>query len=143
MACNVRESISESLVSYAGDDMLCLSHGSGSKADAKSRDRKAMNLDVRWRQRFDNYEKALRLLREALQDVNALSLLEKEGAVQRFEFTFELAWKTLKDYLIYSGVVVDPITPRSVIKQAFAAQIISDGQLWIDMLEYRNLLSHT
>ena len=55
----------------------------------------------------------------------------------------ELAWKTLKDYLIHDGVVLDQITPRAAIKQAFAAKIISDGQLWIDMLDCRNLMSHT
>ncbi len=102
-----------------------------------------MNPDVRWKQRFENYEKALLLLREALADVGSLSPLEKEGAVQRFEFTFELAWKTLKDYLEDGGIVPDQITPSTVIKQAFAAKIISDGQLWIDMLRCRNLMSHT
>lgn len=83
------------------------------------------------------------LLREALADVGSLSPLEKEGAVQRFEFTFELAWKTLKDYLEDNGIVPDQITPSTVIKQAFAANIISDGQLWIDMLRCRNLMSRT
>lgn len=102
-----------------------------------------MNPDVRWKQRFENYEKALVLLREALAKVASLSELEKQGAVQRFEFTFELAWKTLKDYLEFNGVVMDQITPSSVIKQAFTARIISDGQLWIDMLRCRNLMSHT
>jgi nucleotidyltransferase substrate binding protein (TIGR01987 family) len=72
-----------------------------------------------------------------------LSDLEKEGVIQRFEYTFELAWKTLKDYLVYSGVAFDQITPRSVIKQAFTARIIADGQTWIDMLEQRNAMSHT
>jgi nucleotidyltransferase substrate binding protein (TIGR01987 family) len=102
-----------------------------------------VDLDIRWKQRFGNYERALLLLREALADVESLSELEKEGTVQRFEFTFELAWKTLKDYLEYNGVVLDQITPSSVIKQAFAAKIISDGPLWIDMLRCRNLMSHT
>jgi nucleotidyltransferase substrate binding protein (TIGR01987 family) len=102
-----------------------------------------MNPDIRWKQRFDNYEKGLMLLREPLVDVENLSQLEKEGAVQRFEFTVELGWKTLKDYLEYSGVVFDQITPSNVVKQAFAAKIISDGQLWIDMLRCRNLMSHT
>jgi nucleotidyltransferase substrate binding protein (TIGR01987 family) len=102
-----------------------------------------VNLDVRWKQRFENYQKALRLLHEALADVERLSELEKEGAVQRFEFTVELAWKTLKDYLESSGAVLDPVTPKSAVKQAFAAGIISDGQLWVDMLDCRNRLSHT
>ncbi len=102
-----------------------------------------VNPDNRWKQRFQNYEKALSLLREALADVESLSELEKEGTVQRFEFTFELAWKTLKDYLEFNGIVLDQVLPSNVIKQAFAAKIISDGQLWIDMLRSRNRLSHT
>lgn len=102
-----------------------------------------MSPDIRWKQRFENYEKALRLLREALADVEKLSELEKEGAVQRFEFTIELAWKTMKDYLEYNGIVLAQSAPKPVVKQAFAAKIITDGQLWIDMLDRRNLLSHT
>ena len=102
------------------------------------------NLDVRWRQRFDNYRKALFLLSDALKDgADKLSLLEKEGTLQRFEFTFELAWKVMKDYLESGGVIIDPLTPKNVIKQAFAAKIIDEGQIWIDMLLSRNLMSHT
>jgi len=101
-----------------------------------------VNPDIRWKQRFENYEKALFLLREALADVNNLSDLEKEGAVQRFEYTVELAWKTLKDYLEHSGEVLMQITPKNVVKRAFSAKIISDGQTWIDMLDCRNLMSH-
>lgn len=102
-----------------------------------------MNQDIRWEQRFDNFLRALQLLREAIPNVSALSELEQQGLVQRFEFTLELGWKTLKDYLIYQGVVLEQITPRAVIKQAFAAQIIQDGHLWIEMIDHRNLLSHT
>ena len=103
-----------------------------------------MSDAARWKQRFENFERAFLLLQEAFEeDAAAMSDLEKEGAIQRFEYTFELAWKTLKDYLIYSGVVFDQITPRSVIKQAFAAKIVRDGQTWINMLEQRNLMSHT
>ena len=170
-----------------------------------------MNPDIRWKQRLENFAKALRLLREALADVGSLSALEKEGAVQRFDFTFELELRSNEGWhglparprpatsraeerergpeasapkltdvrsrsarlvparhrqvacatrrrcrrcfgvrvelawndLAYSGVVVAPVMPRSVIKQAFAAKIISDGQLWIDMLDCRNLMSHT
>lgn len=99
---------------------------------------------IRWKQRFENFERAFLLLQEAFgNDPSEMSDLEKEGAIQRFEYTFELAWKTLKDYLVYNGVVFDPITPRSVIKQAFAARIIKDGRTWIDMLEQRNVMSHT
>jgi nucleotidyltransferase substrate binding protein (TIGR01987 family) len=103
-----------------------------------------MRNDIRWKQRLENFERAFLLLQEAFKkDTAEMSDLEKEGVIQRFEYTFELAWQTLKDYLIYSGVAFDQITPRSVIKQAFAAKIIKDGQTWMDMLEQRNLMSHT
>ena len=84
----------------------------------------------------------MKLLREAIADTENLSELEKEGTVQRFEFTLELAWKTLKDYLEASGVAMSPVTPKLVLKEAFAAEIIRDGQLWIDMLGTRNEMSH-
>jgi nucleotidyltransferase substrate binding protein (TIGR01987 family) len=72
-----------------------------------------------------------------------LSQLEQEGVIQRFEYTFELAWKTMKDFLEESGVIITPVTPRQVVKEAFAAKVVADGQVWIDMLDHRNLLSHT
>ena len=102
-----------------------------------------MTQDIRWQQRFENFERALRLLQEPLGNVDVLSELEQQGVVQRFEFTLELAWKTLKDYLVLSGVAFDQVTPKSVIKQAFAAKLITDGQLWVDMLDCRDRLSHT
>jgi len=103
-----------------------------------------MEQDIRWKQRFQNFDRAVVLLREPLEaGAENLSLLEKEGIVQRFEIALELAWKTLKDYLEQQGLVIAPITPRNVIKEAFAAKILRDGQVWIDMLNHRNLLSHT
>jgi len=70
-------------------------------------------------------------------------MLEKEGVIQRFEYSFELAWKTLKDFLEEDGLNIIPVTPRQVIKEAFAAKMLADGQVWIDMLNHRNLLTHT
>ena len=103
-----------------------------------------MNPDIRWKQRFQNFDRAFVLLREALQRKPAdLSSLEKEGVIQRFEYTFELAWKTLKDYLEEGGLIIAPLTPRQVIKEAFGSKVLADGQVWIDMLDHRNLLSHT
>ncbi len=98
--------------------------------------------DIRWKQRFDNFQKALKLLNEACErGVHSLSRLEQEGVTQRFEYTSELAWKTIKDFLLFKGVNVRPF-PRDVIKQAFATEIITDGNLWIIMLEERNKLTH-
>jgi nucleotidyltransferase substrate binding protein (TIGR01987 family) len=104
----------------------------------------SVNPDIRWQQRFDNFDHAFVLLREVCdRGVDSLSQLEKEGAIQRFEVAFELAWKTLKDYLEANGIVVNPVTPRNVIKEAFAAKFLDDAQVWIDMMLHRNLLSHT
>lgn len=74
---------------------------------------------------------------------DSLNQLEKDGVIQRFEFSIELAWKTLKDYMEEDGFVFATITPRQVLKEAFAAKILKDGQVWMDMLDHRNLLSHT
>ena len=100
--------------------------------------------DIRWQQRLTNFERALRLLREAMiNGPDALNQLEKEGVIQRFEYCFELAWKTVKDYMEANGVVFDVVMPRQVIKDAFAAKVLNDGATWIAMLDHRNLLSHT
>src|SRR5687768_12428695 len=77
-------------------------------------------LDVRWRQRLENYSRALSLLHAALANgPDVLNDLEKEGVVQRFEYTVELAWKVLKDFLEYSGAQLPSVTPKSVVKAAF------------------------
>ena len=103
-----------------------------------------MTADIRWKQRFQNFDRGFVLLREALEHgPTALSPLEKDGVIQRFKYTFDLAWKTIKDFLEAGGLVVSPIAPRQIIKDAFAAKVLADGQAWIDMLDHRNLLSHT
>lgn len=100
-----------------------------------------MDKEIRWRQRFSNFHKAFNQFEEAINDYEKLSVLEKEGLIQRFEYTFELAWKTLKDYL--EAKEVDAKFPRDVIKAAFHYEIIKDGEVWMDMLEKRNILAHT
>lgn len=99
----------------------------------------------RWIYRFDNFEKAFLLLKEAIQIIKKrkLTSLEQEGFIQRFEYTWELTWKVLKDYLEYSGLVEFDKTPRSVIKEAIAAKIIKNGDVWMDALDSRNKMSHT
>jgi len=67
--------------------------------------------------------------------------IEQQGIIQSFEFTFELAWKTMKDYLEAQGV--EAMFPREVIKQSFHYELIADGSTWLDMLGKRNLLAHT
>lgn len=101
--------------------------------------------DIRWKQRFQNFDHAFVLLRSALEErrIAQFNRLEQEGLIQRFEFTYELAWKTAWDYLRDMGVTLDEVTPKAVITAAFAAGMIEDGQLWVDMRLHRNMLSHT
>lgn len=101
-----------------------------------------MTEDIRWKQRFDNYCRAYGQLNKAV-EAHAFQLdneLIQMALVKAFEMTFELAWKTMKDYLRYNGI--DVKLPREVIKQAFANDIIVYGQLWIEMLENRNVMAH-
>jgi len=99
--------------------------------------------DIRWKQRFDNLQSAYRRLQQAVQanGQEPDNELIQMALIKAFEMTFELSWKTMKDYLKYNGI--DVKLPREIIKQAFANDIIIDGQLWIDMLEDRNLMAHT
>ena len=103
-----------------------------------------LNPDVRWKQRFQSFDRGLILLRQAVEGgIAALNQLEREGTIQRFEYCLELAWKTARDYLEFSGIAIHPVSPRQVVKEAFAAGMVADGQVWIDMLDHRNLLAHT
>ncbi len=91
-----------------------------------------MKETQRWKERFESYTNALRQLDSALQQ-KKFSLLEKDGVIKRFEFTFELAWKTLQD-ILNERRYIDVKGPKPVIKQAFKDKLIEDGQEWIDML---------
>ncbi|EWH08484.1 nucleotidyltransferase substrate-binding protein [Catenovulum agarivorans DS-2] len=102
------------------------------------------DTDIRWQQRFQNFQRALLLLREAMEyDISELSQLEKEGAIQRFEYTFELAWKVLKDKMEFDGIELERISPKAVVRQAFQAKYISQPDVWLRMIGDRNLMSHT
>jgi nucleotidyltransferase substrate binding protein (TIGR01987 family) len=100
--------------------------------------------DIRWEQRFSNYRKALAKLEEVAlnKKLTELSELEKEGLIQRFEYTYELAWKTLQDLLLQKGYK-DIAGPNPVIAQAFADGYIRDGDAWGKMKKSRELTSHT
>lgn len=97
----------------------------------------------RWCERFDTFHHAFMRLQEALEIARPLTPLEQEGALRRFGYTLELAWKTLKDYLESENVVLDQITPRAVIRRAFEAGIIRQGEAWQNALDARNRMSHT
>ena len=97
----------------------------------------------RWQYRFDQYRQAFTLLREAIEQDNPLTPLAKEGVVRRFARVVELAWKTLKDYLESENLVLAPVTPRTVIRRAFEAGIIEQGEVWQKALDARNRMSRT
>ena len=101
-----------------------------------------MQSNIRWQQRFENYSKALAQLANAVEEYSDTTLdIIKEGVVQRFEFTHELAWKVMKDYLEHEGI--QNITgSRSAARKAFNVGLVEDGQVWMDMIETRNVTVH-
>lgn len=100
--------------------------------------------DIRWIQRFSNYSKALTQLNDAveLSHTRTLSLLEKQGLIQAFEFTHELAWNLLKDYLEYQGNQ-DIRGSRDAFREAFKVGLIQQGDAWMETVKARNITSHT
>lgn len=97
------------------------------------------NQDIRWKQRFQNFEKAYNVFVRA-SDIESPSEAEKMGLIQAFEMVFELAWKILQDYLKDQGYVVKG--PKNVFKQAFQDGIVQDGQAWLEALDSRNQTVH-
>ncbi len=95
---------------------------------------------IRWKQRFENYTKAIKNLQVA-KEIKKPSKIEQAGLIQFFEVSFELAWKVLKDYLESDGFIVK--SPREAIKLAYQNDIITHGEIWLDALQKRNLASHT
>lgn len=96
--------------------------------------------DIRWKQRFENFDKSYKLLNKyAKQPIT--TELERAGIIQFFEMTFELAWKVLKDYLEAQEYLVK--NPRETVKQAFQIGLIDNGHVWMDALSNRNLTTHT
>ena len=100
--------------------------------------------DVRWKQRFSNYRFALARLDEgvSLARQRPLSDLEKQGLIQVFEFTHELAWNVMKDYFAYQG---NPsiMGSRDAAREAFDKGLLEDGSGWMEMIKSRNQTSHT
>ncbi len=103
-----------------------------------------MNDDIRWKQRFNNFILAYREFDEAIELANSkeLSKLENQGLIQSFEYTHELAWNVLKDYLVEQGLT-NLIGSKDATREAFKQGLIEDGEIWMDMIKSRNLTSHT
>ena len=104
--------------------------------------------DVRWEQRFSNFNKALKKLSEAIDYVKknpkeeVLDEILKEGIIQRFEYTHELAWNVMKDFLLEIGDVT-LYGSKDATREAFKAELIKDGDVWMEMIKSRNKTSHT
>ena len=114
-----------------------------------------MEQDIRWEQRFSNYRKALHKLTQAIQyiknasdtqtDENEQIVLDeivKEGLIQRFEYTHELAWSVMKEYADYQGYT-QIRGSRDATRQGFKMGLFTDGEMWMDMIDSRNSTSHT
>lgn len=103
-----------------------------------------MTQDIRWKQRFDNFAKALRDLDEevSLRASRALSRLEEKGLIQSFEMAHELAWNVLKDYLEEKAGTTGLLGSKDSTREAFKRGLIDDGDIWMDMIKSRNLTSH-
>jgi nucleotidyltransferase substrate binding protein (TIGR01987 family) len=99
---------------------------------------------TRWEQRFSNYTRAVEKLKQAVEEsgTKELSELEVEGMIQRFEYSYELAWKTLQDFLKFKGFS-DIAGPNDVLKTAFEAGYIHDAEAWRRLKKSRELTSHT
>lgn len=96
-------------------------------------------------QKIENFRRAVERLQEALTDSarNPESTVIRDGVIQRFEFTFELAWKSLREYMADQGADMSGVVfSKQVFKAAYAAQLIDDEQVWLDMLTSRNITSH-
>ncbi len=99
--------------------------------------------DVRWKQRFENFKNARKQFLVGLELSNSreLSSLEKQGLIQAFEFTQEMSWKVLQDYLKHQGIK-EIVGSRDAFRLAFQNQLISNGELWLDTILTRNQTSH-
>jgi len=104
----------------------------------------APNQDIRWLRRFQNYQKAFTQLTQAvdLSRQRALSKLEQQGLIHGFEYTHELAWNTLKDFLEARGAA-EIFGSRDTTRAAFTAGLIDQGEVWMQMIQSRNQSTHT
>jgi nucleotidyltransferase substrate binding protein (TIGR01987 family) len=103
-----------------------------------------MTPDVRWKQRFSNFSRALRDMSAdlALRDARPLSRLEEKGLIHSFEMVHELAWNVLKDFLESEAGTTGLLGSKDSTREAFKRGLISDGETWMDMIRRHNLTSH-
>jgi nucleotidyltransferase substrate binding protein (TIGR01987 family) len=103
-----------------------------------------LEKDIRWKQRFENYQKILAQLTEIVNTAGEreLSDIEQYSIIKVFELTFELAWQVMKDFLTYKAVAKNIIGSRDAIRCALQEGLITNGHIWIDMIDDRNRAAH-
>lgn len=101
-------------------------------------------MEIRWKQRFTNFQSALKQLNDGVKEYKnrKINNLEKQGIIKAFEFTHELAWNVMKDYFEFQGNF-NLRGSRDSVREAFSNSLISDGKVWMKMIETRNLTAHT
>mgnify|MGYP001172381777 CR=1 FL=1 len=104
----------------------------------------SQNPDVRWRQRLQSFRKALGQLSNGVKiaEERSLSDLETQGLIQAFEFTHELSWKVMKDFLSSHGTM-NLYGSKDATREAFSQGLITHGEVWMEMITSRNQTSHT
>ncbi|MEJ5227801.1 nucleotidyltransferase substrate binding protein [Thermodesulfovibrio sp.] len=104
----------------------------------------SISKDIRWIQRFENYKNAFSQLYFAVKKYkdSGLNELEKQGLIQAFEYTFELAWNLLRDYFIYQGIT-EIRGSRDAFREGFKYGLIDNPEVWFKMIIARNLTAHT
>jgi len=137
----LRDEVEERIQSLHKLDLVFVSETSD-PALVESINNEGVVLMDRFERKYENFRKALERLQEGLTEYEVgPSKIVRDGVIQRFEFTCELAWKTAREHLLEQGYV-DINSPKSVMKQAFAAGLVSDGDGWVSLLTDRNITSH-
>jgi nucleotidyltransferase substrate binding protein (TIGR01987 family) len=110
---------------------------------------KVVDLDIRWKQRFENFSRAYSLLSNLInKDISNyeddIKIALQEALIQRFEYTLDLGWNVLSDIITNDGIVILPKSPKNVIKIAFTQGYLNAEQetTWLDMIDMRNVTSH-
>ncbi len=123
-------------------DIVFLPHLKGDDKLTQSIVREGVRVMDKFQYKFTNYKSAVLRLNESIEDYKNVKLLSvRDGAIQRFEFTTELAWKTMREYLL-AEQIIDINSPKAVLKEAFSNKLINDEEGWRDILNDRNATSH-
>lgn len=138
---HIRDSVDEIETLYK-IDIIFLPHLHGTDSISQSILQEGITIMDRFAYKYENYKSAFKRLQEAIGDYEQLKMLSiRDGAIQRFEFTTELAWKTMREFLITEDIT-DINSPKSVLREAFAMKLIEDEAGWRLLINDRNSTSH-